>query len=112
MADFERFVFLGAAYTASKHGVIGLTQNTAAFYGPKGISCNAVLPGGMNTNIGNHLAAGLSQEGLEVAKLTQGFPSGLVDTAKVAETVLFLASDAAGVVNGACLTADNGWSAY
>lgn len=35
----------GAAYTASKHGLIGLTKNTAAFYGKKGVRCVAVLPG-------------------------------------------------------------------
>jgi len=32
----------GAAYTASKHGLIGLTKNTAAFYGPRGIRCMAI----------------------------------------------------------------------
>ena len=42
----------GTAYTISKHGLLGLTKNTAAFYGPRsGIRCNAVLAGGMRTNI-------------------------------------------------------------
>jgi NAD(P)-dependent dehydrogenase (short-subunit alcohol dehydrogenase family) len=40
----------GAAYTVSKHGLIGLTQNIAAFYGTKGIRCNAMVLGGVNTN--------------------------------------------------------------
>lgn len=46
------YLCIGAAYTASKHGVIGLTRNTAAFYRLKGIRCNAVQAGAMPTNIG------------------------------------------------------------
>lgn len=37
---------IGVAYTASKHGLIGLTKNTAAFYRMKGIRCNAICAGG------------------------------------------------------------------
>ena len=37
------------AYTASKHGVVGLTKNIAAEYGQKGIRCNAVGPGYIET---------------------------------------------------------------
>ncbi len=63
VAGFRGFTS-GAAYTASKHGLIvscqvswdsftrlilcqGLTKNTAVFYGPKGIRCNAIAAGGM-----------------------------------------------------------------
>src|SRR4051794_4694100 len=42
----------GAAYTASKHALIGLTRNVAASHGHDGIRCNAVCPGGMSTGIG------------------------------------------------------------
>lgn len=35
----------GAAYTASKHGLLGLTKNTGVYYGRKGIRCNAIMPG-------------------------------------------------------------------
>ncbi|KAJ0304453.1 hypothetical protein COL5a_001107 [Colletotrichum fioriniae] len=41
----------GVAYTASKHGTVGLTRSTAAFYGPKGIRCLAIMPGPMMTNM-------------------------------------------------------------
>lgn len=41
----------GAAYTASKHGLIGLTKNIAATYGAHGIRCVAIAPGGVNTGI-------------------------------------------------------------
>jgi len=41
----------GAAYTASKHALIGLTKNTGYMYGKSGIRCVAIAPGAMNTNI-------------------------------------------------------------
>ncbi|KAF9877496.1 hypothetical protein CkaCkLH20_05196 [Colletotrichum karsti] len=41
----------GVAYTASKHGTVGLTRSTAAFYGPKGIRCLAIMPGPMVTGM-------------------------------------------------------------
>lgn len=58
----------GVAYTASKHGLIGLTKNTASFYARKGIRCNAIACGGMPTNIANHLIEtnGFNMEGMEV----------------------------------------------
>lgn len=37
----------GAAYTASKHAVVGLTKNTGFVYAQKGILCNAICPGGV-----------------------------------------------------------------
>lgn len=42
----------GAAYTASKHALVGLTRNTAWMYAQQGIRCNAICPGGTKTNIG------------------------------------------------------------
>ncbi len=42
----------GAAYTASKHAIIGLTKNTGYIYAKSGIRCNAIAPGAMDTNIG------------------------------------------------------------
>lgn len=41
----------GATYGASKHAVIGLTKNTGFMYAQKGIRCNAIAPGGVETNI-------------------------------------------------------------
>src|SRR6185437_7495652 len=41
----------GAAYTASKHALVGLTKNIGFMYGSKGIRCNAIAPGAVNTNI-------------------------------------------------------------
>ncbi|KAK4545510.1 hypothetical protein LTR36_002860 [Oleoguttula mirabilis] len=100
----------GAAYTASKHGILGLTKNTGVYYGPKGIRCNAIMAGGMETNIGSAMANGLNMEGLGVMRQT--FPETvLVDVKKVAKLVSYLCSDDAEIVNGACWTADGGWTA-
>ncbi|MBN9391093.1 MAG: SDR family NAD(P)-dependent oxidoreductase [Chloroflexi bacterium] len=103
----------GAAYTASKHGVIGLTKNTAFMYGPQGIRCNAVCPGGVETNIGiggdyNPTALGISRV-MGVLQATAG--SRIAKPVELAAVITFLASDEASFVNGAILAADNGWSA-
>lgn len=42
----------GASYTASKHAIVGLTKNVGFQYAKLGIRCNAIAPGGVNTNIG------------------------------------------------------------
>ena len=41
----------GSVYTMSKHGVVGLTKSVAFYYGERGISCNAICPGGVETEI-------------------------------------------------------------
>ena len=46
----------GASYVASKHAIIGLTKSIAFTYSPQGIRCNAVCPGGTETNIGTTAA--------------------------------------------------------
>lgn len=65
----------GAAYTASKHALIGLTKNTAAFYGASGpgkygIRCNAILPGYMPTNIGDAMKNGVNEMGMQAQGMT------------------------------------------
>jgi len=101
----------GAAYTVSKHGLVGLTKNVGFQYAKSGIRCNAIAPGGVNTNV----SAGSQPNMLGFQALRDGL--GLsrrepADPMEIAKVALFLASDDASFVNGAVVTADGGWTAY
>ena len=101
----------GVAYTASKFALVGMTKNIGYMYGDKGIRCNGISPGAVNTNIGTGIK-NPSPLGLERAMsgaCTNPKQSEAIDIARVA---LFLASDDSSVINGAIITADNGWTAY
>ncbi|GAB7338407.1 hypothetical protein MBLNU457_4701t2 [Dothideomycetes sp. NU457] len=102
----------GAAYTASKHGLIGLTKNTAAFYASKGIRCNAIMPGAMETNISVALHQGYSQEGMKMMQTKMATSKGMTKLQDAASVVAFLCSDAAAALSGACLPVDKGWTAH
>ncbi|EQB50184.1 hypothetical protein CGLO_10392 [Colletotrichum gloeosporioides Cg-14] len=112
----------GVAYTASKHGTVGLTRSTAAFYGPQGIRCLAIMPGPMQTNMArneNHIAD-FHKEGLAVVVSTfntvhgdpakQGWNFGWSPLEQVAKTVLVLCSDGMNTINGALVPTDMGWT--
>lgn len=102
----------GAAYTVSKHALIGLTRNTAWMYAKRGLRCNAICPGATATNITETMppdrldAAGSARAG-EYAALIPA----VLDPADIAALALFLASDESRHVNGAIVTADAGWTA-
>ena len=100
----------GAAYTVSKHGLIGLTRSIAASYGGKGIRCNAMVLGAVNTAIG--LGGEPSAVGFEILKKTMATMPRIADPVEIAKLALFLASDNASFVNGACFTIDAGWTVY
>ncbi|MGQ8875395.1 SDR family oxidoreductase [Paenibacillus sp. TSA_86.1] len=101
----------GAAYTASKHAVVGFTKNTGYMYAEQGIRCNAIAPGAVATNIGasmtgiNPFGAGRQQQGMAI--------NPRVGTSEeIAKVALFLGSDESSFVNGTVITADAGWSSY
>jgi len=100
----------GAAYTSSKHGLIGLTRNIGYQYAGKGIKCNAIAPGGVVTNI----LHGMEPEPFGLERMTAG-TGNLPDNAQpdaIAELALYLASEPSGFINGAVMVADGGWTAY
>lgn len=101
----------GAAYTASKHAVIGLTKNVGFQYATLGIRCNAIAPGGVKTNIGATMTAP-SKFGSERAMAGMGINPRVGEPEEVAKVALFLASDEASFVNGTTVAADAGWTAY
>ena len=99
----------GAAYTASKHGLIGLTQNIAATYGGDGIRCVAVAPGGVNTGI--PMGGEPSERGYATLSKTLQSNPRMGEPEEIASLVAFLASDEASFINGATIVADGGWLA-
>ncbi|MGG6310305.1 SDR family oxidoreductase [Paenibacillus macerans] len=101
----------GAAYTASKHAVVGLTKNVGFQYATLGIRCNAIAPGAVETNIGTTLTA-VNPFGMERAQVGMGINPGLGKPEDIAKVALFLASDDSSFVNGTTVTADAGWTAY
>ena len=101
----------GAAYTVSKHGLIGLTKNTAFMYALKGIRCNAICPGAVATNIGETMRSP-SQFGLERAMSGMATNPKTGEAVDIASIALFLASEDSKMINGATLVADSGWTAY
>lgn len=101
----------GAAYTASKHAVVGLTKNVGFQYATLGIRCNAIAPGAVETNIGATLTA-VNPFGMERAQVGMGINPGLGKPEDIAKVALFLASDESSFINGTTITADAGWTAY
>ena len=100
----------GVAYTASKHAVIGMTKNTAIMYGPDGIRCNAVAPGGVITNIGGQMLSRRAQERIGAAMFVTS--PGVATPEALAATITWLLSPDAGNVNGAVVSSDGGWKAF
>jgi NAD(P)-dependent dehydrogenase (short-subunit alcohol dehydrogenase family) len=98
----------GVAYTASKHGVLGLTRSTAVFYASSGIRCNAVCPGAVATNIEG---APRSEFAMGILGKHLGTIPSVATADQLAAAVCWLASDDSANVNGAVLTSDGGWSA-
>jgi NAD(P)-dependent dehydrogenase (short-subunit alcohol dehydrogenase family) len=101
----------GAAYTASKHAVIGLTKNVGFQYAKLGIRCNAIAPGAVNTNIGTTIYDP-NKFGMERAMAGINLNPRIGEPEEIAHIALFLACDDSSLINGAIITADSGWTAY
>ncbi|OAH13640.1 SDR family NAD(P)-dependent oxidoreductase [Streptomyces jeddahensis] len=100
----------GAAYTASKHGIVGLVKNLAVMYRKQGIRANAIAPGPTMTSI--QVDASAEAHGPALIGQFIGANIGRMGTAEEqADAIVFLASDAAAFVNGAILPVDDGWAA-
>ncbi|KPU44397.1 glucose 1-dehydrogenase [Oxobacter pfennigii] len=104
----------GVAYTASKFGLVGLTKNIGYMYATKGIRCNAICPGGVETEI---VTKGVGFEnpspfGNERMMLGTATSPRAASPEEIAKVALFLASDDSSFINGATIVADGGWTAY
>ncbi|CAK7218883.1 hypothetical protein SCUCBS95973_003634 [Sporothrix curviconia] len=116
----------GVAYTASKHGLIGATKNVAWRFRHEGIRCNAVLPGAVDSSVGQAIANRVD-EGLDTAGFAEAAPvhalqaqaspnkapgsngATSITALDVAKAVVFLLGDQASSINGVCLPVDKAW---
>jgi NAD(P)-dependent dehydrogenase (short-subunit alcohol dehydrogenase family) len=95
------------AYTASKHAVVGLTKNIAVEYATKGIRCNAVGPGYIETPL---LSENMNEEALKA--IAAKSPMNRLGTAQeVADLVVFLSSDKSSFTTGSYIISDGGYTA-
>ncbi len=100
----------GSAYTASKHGVIGLARAIAQDAGPFGVTSNAVLPGWVRTAMAERSALseatrrGVSVEQVWLERAAIYPQKRVLEPLEVARVIAFLCSDAAGGVNGEAIT--------
>ena len=116
----------GAAYSASKWGIIGLMKSAALEFGQYGITVNAVIPGLIDTPLTRHRAryaqaaddfqskaATGALEAEAKSKLIAKSPFGIpwIEPEAIAPVVVFLASDEAGMVSGATYDVTGGDSA-
>jgi NAD(P)-dependent dehydrogenase (short-subunit alcohol dehydrogenase family) len=97
------------AYTASKHGVIGLTKSAALEYAPMGIRVNVVCPGPVETPM---VKKALVDAPEHMAEVIKEIPLGRLGLAEeIASAVLWLCSPQAGFVIGHALVVDGGFTA-
>jgi NAD(P)-dependent dehydrogenase (short-subunit alcohol dehydrogenase family) len=99
-----------AAYVASKHGVVGLTKTAALEYAKQGIRVNCVCPGYIRTPMVEYV---IQHEGPQLEEqMAAREPIGrLGKPEEIAETVVWLCSDAASFVTGHAMAVDGGWVA-
>jgi NAD(P)-dependent dehydrogenase (short-subunit alcohol dehydrogenase family) len=91
------------AYTASKHGLLGLTRAAALDYADRGIRINALCPGSFRTPMSERLF------GADMAGMAQKTPMQRLGTLQeIAAAVLFFCSDASTFVTGTALPVEGG----
>lgn len=97
------------AYTASKHGVIGLTKAAALELANKNIRVNAICPGVIQTPMIDRFTLGDAQA---IKDLVEGEPMGRMGRSdEIAQAALWLCSDVSSFVTGHSLVVDGGWVA-
>lgn len=103
-------------YTTSKHGLIGLTKSIAKEYAQYGVTCNAICPGTvvseLSERLANHYTSSEEEKHEYFVGLCDAVPAKrLVYPKEIADFAFFLASDEAAYINGATLMIDGGYTA-
>jgi NAD(P)-dependent dehydrogenase (short-subunit alcohol dehydrogenase family) len=108
----------GPAYTAAKHGVVGLTRQLAITYAEAGVTVNAICPGAIATGLREHSTRilgsaappmrGIGGDDAAVRAVTPAGRRGTVE--EIAGAALYLASPEAAYVTGHTLVIDGGWT--
>jgi NAD(P)-dependent dehydrogenase (short-subunit alcohol dehydrogenase family) len=109
----------GPAYTASKHGVVGLTKQLAITYAAQGVTVNAICPGAIQTGLRANstrilggdapMMGGVGGDEAAVRAITPAGRRGTLD--EIATAASYLASEEADYVTGHTLVIDGGWTA-
>jgi NAD(P)-dependent dehydrogenase (short-subunit alcohol dehydrogenase family) len=109
----------GPAYTASKHGVVGLTRQLAVAHAAQGITVNAICPGAVQTGLrantvrilgaDSPVMRGVGGDDSLVKAITPAGRRGTVE--EVAAAAVYLAGEDAAYVTGHTLVIDGGWTA-
>ena len=107
-----------SAYTAAKHGIIGLTRAVAVEAGAYGVTANAICPSFVRTPlVENQLPDLARMAGVDVADvldqvvLSQAIVKRLIEPREIANLALFLASDDAAAITGSAYPIDLAWTA-
>ncbi len=98
-----------SAYSAAKHGVVGITRCAAVEYARAGLRINAICPGPIDSPMGKRIAA--DNPGYKELLIAHSPNGRLGRPEEVAESSVWLCSDAASLVNGAIVAVDGGTSA-
>jgi NAD(P)-dependent dehydrogenase (short-subunit alcohol dehydrogenase family) len=98
----------GAAYTTSKHAMVGLTKSASFMYQQKGIRVNGVAPGPVATNIQAPFDSELGKSRIMAA---MGAMPQIATSEMLAASITFMLSDDSVNISGAILPSDGGWSA-
>jgi NAD(P)-dependent dehydrogenase (short-subunit alcohol dehydrogenase family) len=94
-----------AHYTASKGGVVALTEALALELTAKGINCNAICPGAVDTD----MTKGMKGTG-QLDQVLQRIPKGrMAKPEEIADLAVFLASAESEYISGASIVIDGGW---
>jgi 2-deoxy-D-gluconate 3-dehydrogenase len=96
------------AYTASKHGVAGLTKILANEWAAAGINVNAIAPGYVVSNNTENLRKDADRNAAILARIPAGRWG---EPSDIGHTAAFLASPAAAYIHGAVINVDGGWLA-